>query len=102
MAGDRELELMDDSANSFGVESRGVAEIRGNGCLALTADEVLFVMWPPRRELRISRERISVIERAGSHLGKSWPKRSGRCSTAVTSRSCWVETAASCWGMPSR
>jgi hypothetical protein len=71
MAGERELELIDDSANSFGVESRGVAQIRGNGCLALTADEVLFVMWLPRRELRISRKRISVVERAGSHLGKT-------------------------------
>jgi hypothetical protein len=71
MAGDRALELMDDSANSFGVESCGIAQIRGNGCLALTADEVLFVMWVPRRELRISRERISAVERAGSHLGKT-------------------------------
>jgi hypothetical protein len=71
MAGGRELELMDESANSFGVESRGVTQIRGNGCLALTADEILFVMWLPRRELRISRERISLVERAGSHLGKT-------------------------------
>jgi hypothetical protein len=71
MAGDGELELMDESANSFGLESRGVAQIRGNGCLALTADEVIFVMWLPRRELRIPRERISLVERAGSHLGKT-------------------------------
>ncbi len=61
---------MDDSANSFGVESRGAAQIRGNGCLALTADEVLFVMWLPLRELRISRDRITLVERARSHLGK--------------------------------
>jgi hypothetical protein len=71
MAGHGELELVDDSANSFGVESRGAAQIRGNGCLGLTADEVLFVMWLPRRELRIPRERISVVERARSHLGKT-------------------------------
>jgi hypothetical protein len=71
MAGDRELELVDDSANSFGVESRGASQIRGNGCLGLTADEILFVMWLPRRELRIPRERISVVERARSHLGKT-------------------------------
>lgn len=69
--GEDRILLMDDRASSFGIESRGVAQIRGNGCLAATDDEVLFVMWIPRRELLIERERITAVERVASHLGKT-------------------------------
>src|SRR5688500_15508607 len=69
--GEGRIQLMDDRANSFGVESRGVAQMRGNGCLAAPSDEVLFVMWIPRRELRIARDRITAVERVASHLGKT-------------------------------
>ena len=63
--------LLEDGANSFGVESGGRWQIRGNGCLAVTADEILFVMWWPRREVRIPRSAITAVERAKSHLGKT-------------------------------
>lgn len=63
--------LLDDRANSFGVESQGPWQIRGNGCLAATADEILFVMWWPRKEVRISRDSVTAVERARSHLGKT-------------------------------
>ena len=61
---------MEESALSFGVESKGVWQVRGNGCLAATNDEILFVMWLPRKELSIPRDRVTGIERAKSHLGK--------------------------------
>jgi hypothetical protein len=63
--------LIEDGANNFGVESRGRGQIRGNGCLAATADEILFVMWFPRREVLIPRSAITGVERAKSHLGKT-------------------------------
>jgi hypothetical protein len=63
--------LIDETANSFGVESAGATQIRGNGCLAATEEEVVFVMWLPRRELRIPRDRITAVERVRSHLGKT-------------------------------
>ena len=63
--------LMEDGANSFGVESRGRAQIRGNGCLAATVDEILFVMWFPRRVVHVPRRSITAVERARSHLGKT-------------------------------
>ena len=66
-----EPSLLDDSANFFGVESRGAGQIRGNGCLAATGDELVFLMWLPRRELRISRSHITGTARVGSHLGKT-------------------------------
>lgn len=61
---------MDEAALSFGVESKGVWQIRGNGCLAATDDEILFIMWVPRKELSIPRETVTGIEWARSHLGK--------------------------------
>ena len=69
--GDSEIVAIDESANCFGLESKGVTQIRGNGCLAATKDEVLFVMWIPRREIRIPRAWITSVERAKSHLTKS-------------------------------
>lgn len=63
--------LADESANFFGVESRGGAQLRGNGHLAASPERVLFVMWLPRRELTIRRDRITSVERTKSHLGKS-------------------------------
>lgn len=62
---------IDEQANCFGVESAGVTQIRGNGCLAATADEVLFVRWLPRKEIRIPRDRIIGVERTSSQLGKT-------------------------------
>jgi hypothetical protein len=69
--GDTEIVAIDESANCFGLESKGVTQIRGNGCLAATEDEVLFIMWIPRREIRIPRAWITSVERAKSHLGKT-------------------------------
>lgn len=63
--------IADESANFFGVESRGAAQLRGNGHLAASPDRILFVMWLPRRELTIPRDRITAVERTRSHLGKS-------------------------------
>lgn len=68
--GEDRIVVIDDFANFFGVESRGATQMRGNGCLAATSEEVVFLMWLPRRELRISRERITSVERVRSHLGK--------------------------------
>lgn len=63
--------LLDEGSNFFGLQSKGVRQIRGNGCLALSPDEILFVMWWPRRELRIARDRITGVERTKWHIGKT-------------------------------
>ena len=69
--GDSEIVAIDNRANCFGLESAGVTQIRGNGCLAATNDEILFIMWIPRKEIRIPRSWITSVERAKSHLGKT-------------------------------
>ncbi len=69
--GEGSILAIDEAANCFGIESRGAFQIRGNGCLGVSHDQVLFIMWLPRREILIRRERITGIERARSHLGKT-------------------------------
>ncbi|HEY7874939.1 MAG TPA: hypothetical protein VIG64_07425 [Actinomycetota bacterium] len=69
--GDDRVVALEDGANFFGVESKGKAQIRGNGVLAATQDEILFVMWFPRKEIRVRRDRVTALERTRWHLGKS-------------------------------
>jgi hypothetical protein len=55
----------------FGRASAGRGQIRGNGDLALTADELVFVMWVPRRTLRIPRPAIEAVDTPRGFLGKT-------------------------------
>jgi hypothetical protein len=63
--------LREDDANSFGVESAGKWQVRGNGNLALTKQELLFAQWVPNRLVRIPRDSIIEVRTARSHLGKT-------------------------------
>jgi hypothetical protein len=71
LGGEPNILAMDDTADSFGVTSAGTGQIRGNGCLAATADGLLFVQWAPKKRLWISRTRILKVGGASTHLGKS-------------------------------
>jgi hypothetical protein len=63
--------LREADANSLGVESRGPWQVRGNGNLALTDEELLFAQWVPNRVVRIPRELILEVTMTRSHLGKT-------------------------------
>ena len=65
------LVLRDGSVNFFGVRSRGMGQVRGNGVLSLTDGRLHFLMWLPRRELSIPVRAISATETPESFLGKS-------------------------------
>jgi hypothetical protein len=65
-----DLLLEEPGANSLGVESAGPWQVRGNGSLVLTEDELLFAQWVPKRLLRIPRHSIVEASKANSHLGK--------------------------------
>jgi hypothetical protein len=71
LLGGAEPRRIDDQVNCFGLESRGMAQVRGTGCLAATGNEVVFVLWYPRRTLCIDRSEIVGIDTPTSHLGKS-------------------------------
>lgn len=63
--------LREAGAPLFGIRSLGPAQIRGNGVLTLTDRRLHFLMWLPRRELSIPRERIVNVEIPKSFMGKS-------------------------------
>ncbi|MFC1646433.1 hypothetical protein ACFL2Y_04575 [Candidatus Omnitrophota bacterium] len=68
---DKKILRVSSNANYFGQESKGVTQIRGNGVLLLTQEELCFEMWAPKRELRIPVSSISGVESTQSHLSKS-------------------------------
>lgn len=66
-----EILLKDLQANSFGLESAGVWQLRGNGGLVLTAECLHFFMFVPKRELRVPLDAITELTFTKSHLGKA-------------------------------
>ena len=59
------------NANSFGQESLGLKQVRGNGILILTERELFFGMFIPRKDLLIPLNLINKIDIVKSHLGKT-------------------------------
>ncbi|MFB2975791.1 hypothetical protein [Microseira sp. BLCC-F43] len=58
------------TANFFGLESRGRGQLRGNGVLALTRQELWFSQFITREEIRIPLVEIQGVSQVNSHLGK--------------------------------
>jgi hypothetical protein len=60
-------------ALTFGLQSRGVRQGRGNGALVLTADELAWFRFIPERSvLRIPRASITQVDTVKTHLGKTY------------------------------
>ena len=59
------------NANFFGQQSRKKTQVRGNGLLLLTAEELFFEMWYPKKQLQIPVSSILKIEIAKSFLHKT-------------------------------
>lgn len=66
-----EVLLAETMAQSFGQQSSGATQLRGSGALALTRDELCFVMYVPTRELRIPLASVETVSLTRSHLGKT-------------------------------
>lgn len=60
---------MDEFVNFRGVYSRGYVQLRGNGTLALTEKELVFVMFSPKNTYRIKLEDIERVEIENSFFG---------------------------------
>ncbi|NHJ38853.1 MAG: hypothetical protein FK731_02390 [Asgard group archaeon] len=59
-------------ANFFGQESSGVWQIRGNGVLILTKEELYFELWMPRNRIcRIPIRNIVKVETTKWHIRKT-------------------------------
>lgn len=63
--------LIDATANFWGLESRGVTQMRGNGTLILTDSELIFQQWVTNKEFRVPLNAIQSIETPTSFLGKT-------------------------------
>jgi hypothetical protein len=59
-----------ESANFFGIKSKGKGQVRGNGVLALTHDFLIFYMWLPKRKIVIQYKSIQSCEKIKGFLGK--------------------------------
>ncbi len=57
--------------NFFGQKSDGRTQLRGNGSLLLTPDELHFLRWLPKKNIVIPLDNIEKVERVNSFLGKS-------------------------------
>ena len=60
-----------ETVNSFGRASAGVAQVRGNGTLALDDTRLVFIQWIPHNVVDIPLNTISIVDTARDHLGKS-------------------------------
>jgi hypothetical protein len=63
--------LVDDISNFFGLESSGVWKVRGNGVLLLTEKQLFFGMWKPKKEISIPIESIIEVSNPKSHMHRS-------------------------------
>ena len=69
---ENDIVKVSESANYFGLESKGVKQIRGNGVLILTKEKLYYEMWvKPKTIIEISNDSIQKIESVKSHLKKS-------------------------------
>jgi hypothetical protein len=69
--GPDEILMKDLTANSFGLESAGAWQVRGNGSLVLTTKHLHFFMFLPKRDLRVPLDAITEATLTKSHLGKA-------------------------------
>jgi hypothetical protein len=67
----QEILMQDLGANSFGLESAGVLQARGNGGLVLTGKYLHFFLFVPKREVCIPLDAITELTLTKSHLGKA-------------------------------
>jgi hypothetical protein len=58
-------------ANFFGQTSKGLGQIRGNGALVLTPNQLYFALFAPRRELTIQLGDVVSLFTPRVHLGKT-------------------------------
>ena len=68
---DKNIILSLNSANFFGQQSRKSTQVRGNGVLILTTEDLYFEMWRPKKILQIPINSILKIEITKSFLHKS-------------------------------
>jgi hypothetical protein len=62
-------------ADFFGVASKGMSQMRGNGMLCLTETELIFKLLVPSRWIEVPLDSVVKIENPRSFLGKTKGKK---------------------------
>ena len=60
-----------ENVRGFGLESRGRGQVRGNGWLVLTNEELRFRQWVPERDTTIPLQAVTAVETPRAWLGKT-------------------------------
>jgi hypothetical protein len=68
---DKDIIISLNSANFFGQQSQKSFQVRGNGVLLLTQEELYFEMWHPKEVLQIPTKEILIVEPTKSFLRKT-------------------------------
>lgn len=63
------------TVRGLGLKSRGRAQVRGTGTLALTVEELRFRQWVPQREVRIPLANVTQVGTERWWLGKTVGRR---------------------------
>lgn len=63
------------TVRGLGLKSRGRGQVRGNGTLALSVDELRFRQWIPQREVRIPLANVTHVGTERWWLGKTVGRR---------------------------
>ena len=95
-----EIVLKDLRAITFGVQSKGGFQGRGNGALVLTRQELWFSRAVLRRDLRIPLDAITEVTTVRSHLGKTYFRGLLRVSFRtqdMTDADAWHVTDLAAW-----
>ncbi|MDP8255867.1 MAG: hypothetical protein P9M14_08965 [Candidatus Alcyoniella australis] len=69
--GEHNLLRFEPAANCFGRKSLGLAQVRGNGCWALTADRIVFDYWVGGKDFEIPLSNVTATRTGKSFLGKT-------------------------------
>jgi len=67
----KEILLISSNANYFGTETLKSFQVRGNGFLILTKDELFFQPWTSKKEISIPLSNLRSAETVKSFLGKT-------------------------------
>ncbi len=86
-----------EGCNFLGILSKGYAQVRGNGVLALTDRGIHFRMFLPRRHLFVPLPSVCGVSRQRSFLGKT----RGRELLRVDFSGEWGSRDACAWQVPS-
>lgn len=89
------ITMIEPKANGFGTEPVDAGGLRGMGCLALSATDLMFVTWAPQKEFHLSRSAITKVETSADDVAGAQ-----KAMIMVNYRTDDTGTAVASWRLP--